>query len=100
MRIPTICAAALCLPALLGAQSGDAQQSSAQAVYDKLDAELQKQNRDYRAARKKLMASEAYQAARKERDRKKMSELLASATRPDFAALGQQAMAAAEAHQG
>ena len=50
------------LPMLLPAQGAD-QQSPAKAAVEKLTAELQKQNRDYRAARAAITSSDAYKAA-------------------------------------
>lgn len=101
MRFPTLCAAVLCLPVLLVAQDGARQQRSpGEVVCEQLTAELQKQNRESRAARKAVTESEAYQAAAKAKDRDAMGKLLAGVGAPDTKALGQQALARADELQG
>lgn len=101
MRFPTLCAAVLCLPVLLVAQEGDRQQRSpGEVACAQLTAELQKQNRESRAARKAVTESAAYQAAAKAKDRAAMTELLAGVKAPDLAALGKQALVRAGELQG
>ena len=102
--IPT-CTAALLLPVLLVAQDGKPQEPTAQAptaqsVYDKLSAELLKQNSDYRAASKAVQSSDAYKEARAAKDTKKIGELMADVKRPDLVALGKEAIAAAAQFEG
>ena len=100
MRLITTCTAALLLPVLLGAQDGAKQQSAAQALYDKLSAELSKQTSAYREASKKITSSEAYKKARADKDREKLTELRSSLKRPDSKGLAKKAMAAAATFEG
>lgn len=100
MRFITTCTAALLLPVLLGAQSGAKQQSAVEALQTKLSAELKKQNSAYRAASTALRKSEAYKQAVADKDRRKMTELRGSLTRPDTKGLAQKAVDAAGQFQG
>ncbi|MFK7742561.1 MAG: hypothetical protein AB8H80_19775 [Planctomycetota bacterium] len=99
MRSTTRIVAALCLSGLLGAQ-GATKQESAQAVFDRLSTTLAKQTNVYQAALKKVRGSEAYKKARADRDNAAIRELTSGIARPDLAAMGKEAMAAAESYKG
>ena len=99
MNIQRICITTLLLSGLLPAQKVS-QQPAADAVVEKLTAELHKQTRESRTARAAVRKTEAYQDASRNGDRKVTKELMAQAASPDVVGLGKQAIAAADAYQG
>ena len=84
---------------LLVAQDGG-RRSEAERLCDELTAQLLRQNRDYRAARKAVTDADAYRQAIAAGDRAKAAALLAGVARPDLAALGRQAMQHAHRFEG
>ena len=92
-----------CLAVLLSAVpllAQAAERPPAEAVRDKLVAELQQQNREYRQARQALIDSDAFRAAQEAGDSAKVDQLLGAVKRLDPKPILDQALAAADRYTG
>ena len=85
---------AVAIPAQAGAPSG------ARTERDKLAAEWTAATKTYSEAMKAAQQSDEWKAASTAKDRKKLDELMAGVPKPDAAAIGARALAAAEKFAG
>lgn len=100
MRWTTVAAAVVLLPLALAAQQGQGRYASAEAARDAFAARLQRENQDYRAARQRAEASEAFREAGEKGDSTTQLRLLEAVPKPDVVGICREAITAAGTFEG